>query len=85
MKQDFENFLKEKHAEDYIGTDDDMPDDFENWLGGQSAEELIGFADEWTEKVVSFARLRVGQIKGVYSAHDALKEVDELLADLLRI
>ena len=84
MKKTFNEFMQWEHAHNYSGTDDDMPDNFEDWLGSQSAEELIGFADEWTGKVVSFARLQVEQIKGVYSAHDALKEVDELLADLLK-
>ncbi len=27
-----EEKLKNVHAEDYHGTDDDMPDDYENWL-----------------------------------------------------
>jgi len=35
----FEDFLKEKHAEDYIGVDDDMPDDFESWLVSLTSDE----------------------------------------------
>ena len=35
-----EDKLKAAHAEDYHGTDDDMPDAFENWLGSLSAEEI---------------------------------------------
>lgn len=35
-----EKKLKETHAEDYHGTDDDMPDAFENWLENLSVEEL---------------------------------------------
>ena len=82
--QNFEDFLKEIHADSYMGTDDDMSDDFENWLGGQSAEELITLADLWTKNIIEFAQLKVKQIKGVYSAHDALTKVDEVLANLLK-
>lgn len=42
----FEDFLKDKHAENYIGTDDDMPDAFEHWLSNLDVDELIEFADE---------------------------------------
>lgn len=80
----FEDFLKEQHAADYMGTDDDMPDDFDDWLGGQSADELIKLADLWTKNLIEFAQLKVKQIKGVYSAHDALTKVDELLASLIK-
>lgn len=43
----FEDFLKEKHAEDYHGIDDDMPDDFDNWLAGLQVDDIIAYADEW--------------------------------------
>lgn len=35
-----EEILKNKHAEDYYGTDDDMSDDYENWLMDVSLDEL---------------------------------------------
>ena len=35
-----EDKLKEEHAKDYHGCDDDMPDDYEDWLVNLSAEEL---------------------------------------------
>ena len=41
----FIDFLKEIHAEDYHGTDDDMPDDFDNWLVELDNEELITHAE----------------------------------------
>lgn len=28
----FEDFLKNEHAKEYHGTDDDMPDAFDHWL-----------------------------------------------------
>lgn len=41
----FEEFLKEKHAEVYTGTDDDMPDAYEGWLEGLEIDTLILYAD----------------------------------------
>lgn len=43
----FEDFLKEKHGEEYHGTDDDMPDAFDDWLGKLDADEFIKYADEY--------------------------------------
>lgn len=42
----FEDFLKEKHAKQYYGLDDDMSDAFEYWLSNLDVDELITFADE---------------------------------------
>lgn len=42
----FEDFLKEKHAEDYHGTDDNMPDAFDDWCGDLDIQEIMDFADE---------------------------------------
>lgn len=35
-----EEILKEEHAKDYHGTDDDMPDAYEGWLEDLSVSEL---------------------------------------------
>lgn len=45
MKQTFEEFLKDRHAESYHGLDDDMPDSYDNWeLDG---EEYMEYAQIW--------------------------------------
>jgi len=80
----FEDFLKEKHAENYMGTDDEMGDRFEEYLEDIDKEEMLELADEWTKKVLEFAQLKVKQIRGVYSAHDALTEVDKLFSNLIK-
>lgn len=79
----FEDFLKEKHAENYMSTDDRMGDSFECFLEDIEKDEMLELADEWTKNVIEFAQLKVKQIKGVYSAHDALEKVDKVLSDLL--
>lgn len=80
----FEDFLKEKHAKNYMGTDDDMGEEFECYLEDIEKDEMLELADEWTKSVLEFAQLKVKQIKGVYSAHDALTEVDKVLSELIK-
>lgn len=43
----FEQFLQEKCASDYMGTDDDMPDRFDGWLANMDVQEVIDYAEEW--------------------------------------
>lgn len=46
-----EDKLKEEHAKDYHGTDDDMPDAFESWLEDLSGQELYELLkDSFAEK-----------------------------------
>lgn len=49
--KNFEDFLKDKHAENYHGTDDDMPDAFDSWLTDDlQVDDLIQYANEYTAK-----------------------------------
>ncbi len=50
-KQTFEDFLKDKHGEEYIGLDDEMPDAFDGWLGTLDGEDYIKFADEFANTI----------------------------------
>lgn len=43
----FEEYLKEIHAEDYHGTDDDMPDAFEGFVTDMDLAEVIEHADDF--------------------------------------
>ena len=47
----FINYLMEKHADQYIGLDDDMPDDCNDWIDQLDVQEVIDFADEYTKKI----------------------------------
>jgi phosphopantothenoylcysteine synthetase/decarboxylase len=40
LTSEHEEKLKAAHAEDYHGTDDDMPDTYENWMNDLSLEEI---------------------------------------------
>lgn len=43
----FENYLQEKHSEQYVGLDDDMPDDCGDWMANLDVQELIDYAEVW--------------------------------------
>jgi hypothetical protein len=43
----FIDYLKEVHAELYMGTHDDMPDSFWSWIEDLDAETLIEYAERW--------------------------------------
>ena len=45
----FEDYLKEEHANQYSGTDDEMPDDFDNWTADLTDEDWIAYATAWHE------------------------------------
>lgn len=47
MTTPFLEFLSEKHANGYCGTDDNMPDAFNAWLENLDTSEVIDYADEW--------------------------------------
>ena len=42
-----EDYLKDVHAEQYEGLDDDMPDAFNDWLTELDVDEWIEYAEKW--------------------------------------
>lgn len=46
----FEDYLREIHAKNYNGTDDDMPDAYEHWLGNEEVDAIIAYADGYGEE-----------------------------------
>ena len=55
MLTKFEDYLRDKHADDYAGTDDDMQDDYEAWLENLDNEELIEFGNQVIQEIVDKA------------------------------
>ena len=47
--KDFEDFLMEKHAEQYQGLDDEMPDDYEEWLADLDPNEFIKYGNQYAK------------------------------------
>ena len=69
---DFENFLMEKHASQYVGTDDMMVDDFSNWL-----ENL--FIDEWLSLGDKFI---ADKIKEINQLKEKIRQADYTFKDI---
>jgi len=49
-KYTFEDFLMEMHAEDYIGTDDNMVDDFAKWVQDLEVDDFFNYGDKFAKK-----------------------------------
>lgn len=43
----FEDFLKDWHAKDYTGTDDDMPDAYAEWLEDLEIDTWLSLGQVW--------------------------------------
>ena len=52
-KYPFEDYLKEVHANEYTGTDDDMPEAFEYWLSNLDVENIISYGDIFAKRLLS--------------------------------
>lgn len=48
--KDFEEFLKEEHDKQYMGTGDDAPDDYNNWLENIGIDGIIEYGNEFANK-----------------------------------
>lgn len=49
MDFDFEKVLIDKHAEQYAGLDDEMPEDYEEWVTELDINDVIRWANEWCQ------------------------------------
>lgn len=48
----FNSFLQDKHAQNYNGIDDDMPDEFARWIQELSSEDWNDYAEEWCASMI---------------------------------
>lgn len=53
--QTFTEFLINKHAEQYTGLDDEMPDACSDWIADLSVYELIDYADTHAQNTSKIA------------------------------
>ena len=72
--KDFEDYLQEKHAEQYTGLDDEMPDNYEDWLADLDINDLI----KWANKYAKVCNIATNKAK------DKAKEIIIWLYDLDR-
>jgi hypothetical protein len=58
----FEQYLEERHAEGYTGTDDDMVDSFDEWISCLDAREAMIYAEGWMNEYRSFIRQTIHEV-----------------------
>lgn len=58
----FEDYLQDKHAAQYVGLDDEMPDDFNEWLQELDADEWILYAEKYA--LIKMLEIKMLEIKG---------------------
>jgi len=51
-KYPFEEYLREIHAKDYMGTNDDMPDSFDDFLVNLDGEEYIEHGNAFSKMLL---------------------------------
>ena len=55
----FKDFLISKHADQYQGIDDDMPDAYIDWITELQVDDIIQYADEHTEILLSLQKQKI--------------------------
>jgi len=50
-KQTFNDYLADRHGDQYVGLDDYMPDDFADWISNLDVQEVIDYADLWEHEI----------------------------------
>lgn len=45
--KDFEDFLRWRHADQYVGTDDMMIEDFERWVQDLTTDDWINYGNKY--------------------------------------
>ena len=65
----FEKYLQDKHADQYQGLDDEMPDNFSEWLEDMGPDEMIEYAEKWHEAQLAPLREVWEKYKKEYSGY----------------
>lgn len=55
----FEDWLKSKHMDGYMGTDDNAPDAFDDWFSNMDAAELTQYAEKFGEELQLAAAVEI--------------------------
>ncbi len=65
--KDFESFLIDKHAEQYDGLDDEMPDACSEWIAELDVDTLIAYADVYaSEKAIKAVNKAIESMKVIF-------------------
>lgn len=69
----FETFLRDEHAKQYVGLDDDMQHDYEMWVADLDSDEMIEFANKFCKYWV------VEELGDIWLCHNCRKENSGIL------
>ena len=58
----FDDYLRDLHANDYHGRDDDMPDEFERWLTNLDLQDVIDYGNEYGEVLEKIIHERYAEV-----------------------
>ncbi len=84
-KQTFEDFLMEKHSEQYIGTKHAMVDDSADWITNLDVDELIEYADKFQKQInAELLEILKDWERNITRMKDATPGEDSLRARALR-
>jgi len=67
-EKSFEDFLAEKHAEQYIGTKDTMVDDFSDWLCDLELDDLLKYGDKYAKEICLYQAKCLLRISSIMEA-----------------
>ena len=87
---DFEQFLMDKHAEGYVGTDDMMMDSFNEWVADLEVMEFIEYGDTYAKRLFrKFGKEKIDKekirkiIDKIDSKADTLYAPSDVLAEAI--
>lgn len=52
----FEEYLQEKHADQYEGLDDDMVENFDSWMETLTVEDVLEYGEYYGKRVENIVR-----------------------------
>lgn len=76
---DFFQFLSLKHADQYVGLDDEMPDDFSSWIENMEIDDAEKYTSEYKNSVVQSNKriLKCNIEKQEYTHRDVIVAIDQ--------
>ena len=83
-KDDFEHFLQEIHGEQYIGTDDCMPDDFIEWVEVLCDEDWFELGDKFAKRKSAELLRVLKSALGEWKLHHSLIDTRKLIEQAIK-
>ena len=78
----FEEYLQDKHAAQYQGLDDEMPDNFNEWLCDLDTDEWSKYAERWCISILE--ELRIKKVLGTETRIDLFKTYENKITEQIK-